>query len=168
VKPRLNNGLFTGRTDDWATPQPLFDMLNSEFGFTLDPCASANNHKCARFFTESDNGLLQSWACETVWMNPPYGTAIGEWMKKAYMESRRGATVVCLIPARTDTRYWHSYAMRAHEIRFIKGRVTFGDAISNAPFPSALVIFRPTVIRTFEVAPFIGQMRLSGGLNLEY
>jgi phage N-6-adenine-methyltransferase len=141
---RMNPGLFSSNQESWATPQELFDALDEEFRFTLDPCASASNAKCDRYFTVADDGLVQPWT-GSVFMNPPYGRTIGKWVEKAYRESLLGATVVCLIPARTDTAYWHDYVMRAHEVRFIRGRLHFGGGhertARNAPFPSAVVIF---------------------------
>lgn len=131
---------FSSKTDDWATPQDFFDNLNKTFNFTLDPCASHENHKCAKYYTKADDGLSKSWEGETVFMNPPYGREIGKWIKKAYDESAH-ATVVCLIPARTDTTYWHDYCMKG-EITFIRGRLKFGNSKQSAPFPSAVVVFR--------------------------
>jgi len=136
--------MFTSATDDWETPADFFSMLDTEFHFTLDVCASASNSKCPRFFSTDDNGLSQSWS-GVCWMNPPYGREIGEWVRKAYEESQRGATVVCLIPARTDTAYWHDYVMRSSEVRLVRGRLHFGgkaDKGHNAPFPCAVVVFR--------------------------
>lgn len=131
------------KTVEWETPQPLFDRLNAEFHFDVDVCANADNAKCARYFTPEQNGLLQDWAPLTCWMNPPYGSvALRQWMGKAYQESLRGATVVCLVPSRTDTKWWHDYAQHG-EYRFIKGRVRFVGAASGATFPSVIVIFRP-------------------------
>ena len=121
----------------------MFNPLNEEFGFTLDVCASPDNHKCRRFLSILDDGLSCDWSRDTCWMNPPYGRAIGKWMQKAYEESQRCATVVCLVPARTDTNWWWDYAMKG-EIRFIRGRIKFllgGDLHHSAPFPSAIVIF---------------------------
>jgi phage N-6-adenine-methyltransferase len=126
---------------DWETPQFLFDGLNAEFGFELDVCAISDNAKCKRFFSPTEDGLRQKWE-GTCWMNPPYGREIESWMKKALHSSREGALVVCLVPARTDTRWWHKYAMRG-EIRFLRGRLRFGGSENSAPFPSAIVIFRP-------------------------
>jgi phage N-6-adenine-methyltransferase len=128
-------------TDVWATPQWLFEALNKEFGFTLDPCTDGTNAKCEKFFTPTENGLLRDWGTDVVFMNPPY-SEVDDWMRKAYGSALEGATVVCLIPARTDTRWWHEYCMKA-EIRFIRGRLKFGDADAGAPFPSAIVVFRP-------------------------
>src|SRR2546423_3720460 len=127
---------FMSETDEWATPQFLFDALNAEFGFTLDPCANSDNAKCKRFYTKAEDGLHQDWTDEVVFMNPPYGRALGNWMRKAYESSINGALVVCLIPARTDTHWWHRYAM-CGEIRFLRRRLKFGDAQNSAPFPSA-------------------------------
>lgn len=132
---------FSSATDLWSTPQAFYDRLDTEFVFTLDPCATDDNHKTDRYFTIKDDGLSQSWDNEVVFMNPPYGRVIGDWMKKA---SEANAIVVCLIPARTDTRWWHDYVIgRADEIRFIRGRLKFGNQVNSAPFPSAVVIYRP-------------------------
>lgn len=132
---------FMSQTVEWATPQDYFDKVNAEFGpFTLDVCATPQNAKCAEFFTAEQDGLRQEWAPRRCWMNPPYGRVIGDWMRKAYEESKRGATVACLVPARTDTRWWHDYAMKG-QIRFIRGRLKFGAGKANAPFPSALIVF---------------------------
>ena len=133
---------FSSRTDDWATPRELFDALNREFGFTLDPCSSHANAKCAKHFTVVEDGLAQDWSRDVVFMNPPYGRAIARWMEKAFTSSQAGATVVCLVPARTDTRWWHSFAIHGR-IRFLRGRVRFGESKTGAPFPSAVVIFEP-------------------------
>lgn len=128
-------------TDVWATPQWLYDALDKEFGFTLDPCSDGANAKCEKFYTPIENGLLRDWGTDVVFMNPPY-SEVDDWMRKAYGSAMEGATVVCLIPARTDTRWWHEFCMKA-EIRFIRGRLKFGDADTGAPFPSAIVVFRP-------------------------
>ena len=134
---------FSSATDDWATPQATFDELNAKWGpFTLDPCASASNHKCARYFTDEQDGLAQDWGAETVFMNPPYGKAIGQWMKKAYESSQQGATVVCLVPVRSDTAWWHDWAKKG-EVEFLQGRLRFGGATNSAPFASAVVVFKP-------------------------
>lgn len=139
---RLNAGMMSSTTDEWATPQDFFDGLNQEFGFGLDVCATAENAKCDAYYTKKQNGLAQAWhkSAAVCWMNPPYGRQIGAWMKKAYEESQKGATVVCLVPARTDTAWWHDYAMRG-SVRFVRGRLKFGGGKNSAPFPSAVVIF---------------------------
>lgn len=135
--------MFSSETDQWATPQDFFDELNAEFNFTLDPCATKENAKCAKYFTVEDDGLKQDWQGETVFCNPPYGREIGKWVKKCYEESKKpGTTVVMLIPARTDTSYFHDFIYgKAREIRFIRGRLKFGDAKNSAPFPSMVVVF---------------------------
>lgn len=136
---------FSSETDLWATPQSFFDKCVERFGpFGLDVCASADNAKCARYFTAEQDGLAQDWR-GTCWMNPPYGREIGKWMRKAYESSLSGATVVCLVPARTDTAWWHDYAVKG-DIEFIRGRLKFGGSPNSAPFPSALVVFRPQAI----------------------
>lgn len=129
----------SSKTDEWATPQDLFDRLDAIWHFDLDVCATASNAKCAKYYTREQDGLKQEWrGC--CWMNPPYGREIGRWMRKAYEASMQGATVVCLVPARTDTAWWHDYAMQG-EIAFFRGRLKFGNAQNSAPFPSALVVF---------------------------
>ena len=136
--------MFSSKTNDWSTPQDFYDELNNEFGFTLDPCADEYNHKCNKYFTEGDDGLLQDWGGEIVFCNPPYGKAIKDWVRKAYIEGcKPNTTVVLLIPARTDTQYFHDYIYHeAKEIRFIKGRLKFGDSKNAAPFPSMVVVYR--------------------------
>ena len=136
------NVMFSSATDLWSTPRATFDALDSEFGFTLDPCATTGNAKCVKFYTLADDGLSQDWSGDTVFMNPPYGRTIKHWIKKAYDSAQQGATVVCLVPARTDTAYWHDYCIKG-EVRFIRGRLKFGGHVHSAPFPSAVVIFRP-------------------------
>ena len=152
---RLSTGM-----EDWATPQDFFDKCNAEFGFTLDACATNENAKCLDYFTKEEDGLKQSWAGHRVWMNPPYGKDIPKWMAKAYHESQNGAEiVVCLVPARTDTKWWHDFAEKG-EKRFVKGRLKFlsvdgplrratksvteGRHAQNlgAPFPSVVVVFK--------------------------
>jgi phage N-6-adenine-methyltransferase len=135
--------MFSSETDLWATPQNFFDELDKEFHFTLDPCATPENAKCKKYYTVKEDGLKQDWQGETVFCNPPYGKAIKNWVKKCYEESRKPNTkVVMLIPARTDTKYFHEYIYKkAKEIRFVKGRLKFGCSKNSAPFPSMVVIF---------------------------
>ena len=134
----------SNKNSDWATPCQWFEYLNLEFKFTLDPCCSHETATCDKHYTPTENGLLKSWTDERVFMNPPYGREIGEWMSKAYTEARdNGALVVCLIPARVETEWWHRYAAKATDIRFPIGRLQFNDCGINAPFPCAIVIFRP-------------------------
>ena len=131
---------FSCVTVEWETPQSLFDELSWTYGgFTLDPCATRENAKCARFFTRVEDGLVQPWEGK-VFCNPPYGREIGRWVEKAYDASHHGALVVCLLPARTDTRWWQDYARRGH-VWFLCGRLKFGQALNAAPFPSAIVTF---------------------------
>ena len=136
--------MFSSKTDQWATPQDFFDKLNEEFHFTLDPCADEFNHKCQKYFTEQQNGLLQDWANEIVFCNPPYGREIQNWVQKCFSEVRSGKCLcaVMLIPARTDTQWFHKYIYKQAEVRFIKGRLKFGDSKNSAPFPSMVVVFR--------------------------
>ena len=139
----ITSGMMSSNRGDWTTPQDFFDTLNAEFNFTLDPCCLPDSAKCERFFTPDDDGLIQSWQGETVFMNPPYGRVIGNWIKKAYEESRTpGTVVVALLPARTDTRWFHDFIYNKAEIRFIKGRLRFGEQPNPAPFPSMVVVYR--------------------------
>ena len=136
--------MFSSATDNWSTPQDFFDKLNDEFHFTLDVCADENNHKCEHYYTKEIDGLSRPWI-GTIWCNPPYGRKIGEWVRRAYIYSHIGpTTVVMLLPARTDTRWFHEYIYNKSntEIRFIKGRLKFGGCKNSAPFPSMVVIFR--------------------------
>jgi len=147
---------FSSKSADWETPQDFFDKLNKKYNFTLDPCATAATAKCAKYFTEADDGLSKSWEGHTVFMNPPYGRGIKTWIEKAYRESlKENTTVVCLIPSRTDTKYWHDYCMKAREIHFVKGRLKFGGSKNAAPFPSAVVVFSS--------GPSYHTLRLVGG-----
>lgn len=130
---------FSSATDLWSTPQDFFDKLNAAYGFTLDACALPENAKCERYYTREQDGLKQPWN-GVVWCNPPYGRGIGAWLKKGYESAKAGATVVMLIPSRTDTRWWHDYAMKG-QIEFVKGRLKFGGAKFNAPFPCAVITF---------------------------
>lgn len=135
--------VFSSQTDEWATPQSLFDELNTEFHFDLDPCATNENHKCAKYYTKADDGLTKNWGGWSVFCNPPYGRQIGKWVRKAYEEAKKPeTTVVLLVPARTDTKWFHDYIYGKAEIRFIRGRVRFGDSKNCAPFPSMIVVWR--------------------------
>ena len=138
----IQKAMVSSKTNEWETPQWLFDQLNSEFHFTLDPCATTENHKCSKYLTIYDDGLKQNWGGEVVFMNPPYGGNTGKWLRKAWHESLTGATVVCLIVSSTDRSYWHDYIFPyASEVRWLRGRITFGEANSTAPFASAVIIF---------------------------
>jgi phage N-6-adenine-methyltransferase len=145
------SSLYTGvalssNTDKWSTPPKTYAALNNEFHFTLDVCASSANAKCAAYYSETDDGLVQEWGSNVCWMNPPYGKTIKMWMRKAYEASQNGATVVCLVPSRTGTHWWHDYSMKG-DIRFIRGRLKFGDSKNSAPFDSAVVVFRSSALR---------------------
>ncbi|MEB3150286.1 MAG: DNA N-6-adenine-methyltransferase [Sphaerospermopsis sp.] len=139
----MNKGLFTSNTDLWGTPQKLFDELNLQWCFDLDVCAIPENAKCEKFFTPEQDGLKQDWT-GVCWMNPPYGREIGKWIKKAYNEAQKGAIVVALLPARTDTKWFHNwiYQKDSVQVDFIKGRLKFGDSKNSAPFPSMIVVFQ--------------------------
>lgn len=144
----MNNALmFSSNTDVWATPQEFFDALDKLFHFTLDVCALPDNAKCERYFTPEQNGLAQEWS-GVCWMNPPYGREIKYWVEKAYRYGKAGVTVVCLLPARTDTQWWQAYCTKG-EIYFVPGRLKFGNATASAPFPSAVVCFRPQIADAF-------------------
>lgn len=132
--------LFSSATDDWATPQDLFDKLDRTFKFTLDVCASEENHKCARYFTKEQDGLKQDWGGEIIWCNPPYGREIGKWVQKC---AERVGISVMLLPARTDTKWWQEFIVNnpMASVKFVKGRLKFGGAKNPAPFPSAIVVF---------------------------
>ena len=132
--------MFSSKTGEWATPQEFFDRLDAEFHFTLDPCADEKNHKCTKYFTKKQNGLAQSWAGEIVFCNPPYGRDIGLWIRKGLEEAQAGAVVVMLIPARVDTKWFHELIFPYSEIRFVKGRLKFGESGNSAPFPSMVVV----------------------------
>ena len=135
--------MFSSKTDLWSTPQDFFDALDKEFHFTLDACALPENAKCKRYFSPEQDGLFQPWE-GVVWCNPPYGRQIGKWVEKAAVSVCMGkATVVMLLPARTDTAWFHDYIYGPAEIRFIRGRLKFGGCKNAAPFPSMVVIFRP-------------------------
>lgn len=135
----MNNAvMFSSKTDMWETPKDFFDELDKEFHFTCDVCAIKENAKCAKYYTPEQDGLKQEWD-GICWMNPPYGKTIGKWVKKA---AKSKATVVCLLPARTDTKWFHEYIYGKAEIRFVKGRIKFGNSKNIAPFPSMVVIFR--------------------------
>lgn len=132
--------LMSSESTEWETPDDFFTEMNTLYGaFTADVCATPENAKCPVYYTKDTNGLTQSWS-GICWMNPPYGREIKGWMKKAYNESLRGVRVVCLVPARTDTVWWHDYAIKG-QITFIKGRLKFKGAKHSAPFPSAVVVF---------------------------
>ena len=134
--------MFSSNTDLWETPHEFFEELNDEFNFTLDVCALPENAKCAQYYTPEEDGLSQPWT-GVCWCNPPYGREIGKWVERAYGQTLQGTTTVMLLPARTDTRWFHNYIYHNAEVRFIRGRLKFGNSNNSAPFPSMVVIFRP-------------------------
>lgn len=137
----ISQELYSSKSDEWETPDSLYDVLDAEFKFNLDPCATKENHKCFLYYTKEDDGLSQQWGGHRVFCNPPYSD-ISKWVEKAFRETRNDNTlVVMLIPSRTDTKYFHNFIYQRAEIRFVKGRVKFGGK-DNAPFPSMIVIFR--------------------------
>jgi phage N-6-adenine-methyltransferase len=131
---------FWHKSDEWETPAELFAALDREFHFTTDVAALPDNAKCERFFAPGQNGLKQKWE-GICWMNPPYGFTLRHWVRKAHESAQGGATVVCLLPARTDTHWWHEYVLPYAEVRFIRGRLKF-NGTGTAPFPSAVAVFR--------------------------
>ena len=137
----MNRVLFSSKNENWETPIQFFQALDDEFHFDLDVCALPENAKCEKYYTPEDDGLLKPWN-GVCWCNPPYGRTIGKWIQKAYETFAGGGTVVMLLPARTDTKWFHEYIYGKAEIRFIKGRLKFGGAANSAPFPSMVVVFR--------------------------
>jgi len=143
VNSNTQKVMFSSKSNEWSTPQDFYDKLNWRFGpFNLDPCATLENTKCANFYTEPEDGLTKDWGDCRVFVNPPYGRSLAQWVKKGYDESQKpGTRVVMLIPSRTDTKYWQDYVMKAQEVYFVRGRLKFGDSTNSAPFPSAVVVF---------------------------
>ncbi len=144
----VDRALFSSRSEEWETPQDLFDRLNHIFAFALDACATPKNAKCRHYFTKADDALSRDWhVYGRIWLNPPYGRAIGSWLSKACSEARKGAVIVALVPARTDARWWHTYVREKSNVFFLKGRLKYRHASDckrhSAPFPSALLVFSP-------------------------
>lgn len=138
-----NKVMFSSKTDEWSTPQDLFDRLNEEFHFDLDVCANETNHKCALYYDRKQDGLKMPWREHVVWCNPPYGKEIGKWVHAANQEHMtNGTTIVMLLPARTDTKWFHDDILGCADIRFLRGRLKFGGSKNSAPFPSMLAIFK--------------------------
>jgi phage N-6-adenine-methyltransferase len=144
-KRRRQPVYYWHRSDVWETPPELFAELHKEFHFTVDVAALPDNAKCAQFFSPGQDGLKQTWI-GVCWMNPPYGPHLRAWVRKARDSARAGATVVCLLPARTDSVWWHDYVLPCAEVRFVRGRLKFNGSGNSAPFPSAVVVFRPPVL----------------------
>lgn len=141
-----NNGRYNGNGRHWETPPEIFEPLHREFDFTLDPCAAPETAKCAKFFTEADNGLERDWSGHRVYMNPPYGAEIYAWTRKARREAEKGALVVGLLPASTDLAWWHDDVVGHADVRYLRGRVRFltgGPYRASGFFASVIVIWRP-------------------------
>jgi len=135
--------MFSSKDQTWETPKKIFDQLNNEFHFTLDPCSSHENHKCEKYYTVEDDGLSKDWSGEVVFVNPPYGRELKLWVKKCFEESiKENTVVVLLVPSRTDTQYQHEFVFKyAKAVCFLKGRLKFGDSKNSAPFPSQVILF---------------------------
>ena len=134
----MHEALFSSATDEWSTANAFFKALNAELRFELDVCATAENAKCAKYYTREQDGLAQKWE-GVCWCNPPYGREVGKWVQKG---AESGCTVVMLLPARTDTKWFHEYIYGRAEVRFVRGRLKFGGSKNSAPFPSMVVVFR--------------------------
>ena len=156
---------FSSATDQWGTPTWLFTLLDDAFKFELDVCATEADAKCATYFTPEQDGLKQVWRGRC-WMNPPYGRTIGDWVKKASEAAQAGALVVALLPARTDTKWWHQYVLPFAYIEFLPGRLKFGQAVNSAPFPSAIAYYTPRIINSCAGATLLREAALidSGAL----
>ena len=143
ISKMISNAMYSSNSDEWETPQSVFDELDAVYHFDLDVCATVQNAKCSRFFDKAQDGLKKSWGGATVWCNPPY-SKVADWVRKASEEQQNGTTTVMLVPSRTDTKWFHAYCYEKPdvEIRFIKGRLKFGHGKNSAPFPSMIVIFR--------------------------
>ena len=148
----FTSGMRTSLDSTWTTPRDYFDKVNAEFNFTLDAAALSSSTLVPNNWYGPDHpdqsrrdALVRNWVEDStgsIWLNPPYGRVIKDWMRKANAVANGGGTVVCLVPARTDTAWWHDYCIDAYEIRFIRGRLKFGNQPNSAPFPSALVIMK--------------------------
>jgi site-specific DNA-methyltransferase (adenine-specific) len=165
----ITRGLFSSLTDNWATPKRFFHQLNAVFHFTVDVCASASNHKCARYYDIATNGLAQNWDGEVVWMNPPYGRTISSWVKKA---SQTKGVVVGLLPSRTDPKWFQDYVLDKAVVIYLGGRLRFGDETKPAPFGSILAVWGDsgfTYEQLKEIArnPFLPQPKFVVDLGLK-
>lgn len=137
----MNKVHFSSGSEEWETPEAFFKALDDKYHFTLDPACTHENAKCREHYTKAENGLSQNWGGHSVFCNPPYGRGVGEWVRKGYEEStKNGTTVVMLLPARTDTKWFHDYCLKGR-VEFIRGRLKFGNSKDNAPFPNMIVIF---------------------------
>lgn len=141
----MNKVLFSSNSEEWETPQELYNKLDAIFKFELDPCATSKNAKCFYYYTKERDGLSQNWGGLRVFCNPPYGRTIGNWVKKSFetfFQNNKADTIVLLLPARTDTNWFHNYIYNKSEIIFLKGRLHFNNSKNAAPFPSMVVIYR--------------------------
>lgn len=163
----VSKTLFSSATEEWATPQDLFDYWDSVFHFNIDVCATPENAKCSKFFTKEGDALKQDWKDYICWMNPPYGKNIYQWVEKAYHSAKRGALVVCLLPARTDTRYFHDFCCKGYVV-FLKGRLKFGGSKNPAPFPSMVVVFCPKhlVVGDMENGSMMDKIYMQDGVRI--
>ncbi len=155
----MNDVMYSSGTEHWSTPEWLFLELNSLYNFTLDACADTTNYKVKKYFSKKDNGLAQSWANNTTWVNPPYGREISDWVSKAsqtvMFSSIAGDEVVMLLPARTDTKWMQEYVFKhARNVCFISGRLKFSNSKTSAPFPSMIVVFSNSKITKKEIEYF--------------
>ena len=144
-----NDYLHSSNNMNWETPDWLFDALDKEFEFTVDVCADEKNKKCKRFYSEDNSCLDKNWEDERCFMNPPYGRNLPKFMEKAYNESKKGATVVCVVPVRPESKWWQNYAMKA-EIRYFRQRLKFtltGKRSDVAPFATAIIVFKPWLFK---------------------
>jgi site-specific DNA-methyltransferase (adenine-specific) len=166
MNKKTQETMFSSQSAEWETPQDFFDRLNQTHNFTLDPCSTLANTKCPTHYVKAQDGLSQDWGGHKVFVNPPYGREMKRWVKKSFEESQKpNTTVVMLIPARTDTQYWHDYCMKADIIYFVKGRLHFKNKAaadytgktktSPAPFPSAVIVFKGEV----KGSPLIGVIK---------
>lgn len=142
----ISPALYSSASVEWETPQDLFDRLNAKYHFTLDVCATPENAKCKMFFTKEDDGLARKWTGERVWCNPPYGRGVDQWVQRCGFAKQHAPDwapefAVMLLPARTDTRWWHDYVIPYGKVEFLRGRLKFGGHKNSAPFPSAVVMF---------------------------
>ena len=148
VNKQLANSKGCANKDKWETPDKIFSLLNEEFGFTLDPCCEIHTAKCDKYFTEAEDGLLQDWSGEVVFVNPPYSRGnIDKWMKKCYDESLKGTIIVALIPVSSSAKWWHEYVWNKSHIHYFKGRIRFVGAPFTAPFSSCLAIYNTSCTR---------------------
>lgn len=160
----INKSLFSSLKQDWETEEKFFNQLDSLFYFQVDLAANDENTKCKKWFTENENSLVQPWHLteSNQWLNPPYGKELRFWLEKAYLESKRGANICVLVPARTDTSYWHEFVFSKATILFIKGRLKFKNAISSAPFPSALIFYNIDVLPYKKELSSLGNLIIKG------